>query len=366
MRYEEDQKMTQLLQRALSPSEEPDFWLNQKIIRQMEEQRMAQEQQKEIVQKKEMRKRKRPLAALVAVCVLAFGSLGVYAAWKYLTPGEVAVHTGDEKLAEAFQGEDAVYINETQSYGGYDVTLLGLVSGKDLSQQAFFADGVYQADRTYFVTAITNSDGTPIPDPRDAFDEEGNVVREIDCPDFFVSPLIQGCNPARFNIFLMDGGASWFVEDGVMYRICQCNNVEIFADRTIYVAVIDGSDFYDSSAYVYNEADGTIARNENYTGLNALFVLPLDASKADPAAVDEVIREVEAFWGGGTESTDNGEAGETGEAAEDAGTGEAGEAGEDADTEGAGEAGEDAETEGAGETAETGETKEVFLESTAQ
>ncbi len=360
MRYEEDQKITQLLQRALSPSEEPDFWLNQKIIHQMEEQRMAQEQQKEIVQKKEMRKRKRPLAALVAVCVLAFGSLGVYAAWKYLTPGEVAVHTGDEKLAEAFQGEDAVYINETQSYGGYDVTLLGLVSGKDLSQQAFFADGVYQADRTYFVTAITNSDGTPIPDPRDAFDEEGNVVREIDCPDFFVSPLIQGCNPARFNIFLMDGGASWFVEDGVMYRICQCNNVEIFADRTIYVAVIDGSDFYDSSAYVYNEADGTIARNENYAGLNALFVLPLDASKADPAAVDEVIREVEAFWGGGTESTDNGEAGE------DAETEEAGEAAEDAETEGAGEAGEGAETEGAGETAETGETKEVFLESTAQ
>ncbi len=145
-----------------------------------------------------------------------------------------------------------------------------------------------------------------------------------------------------------------------MYRICQCNNVEIFADRTIYVAVIDGSDFYDSSAYVYNEADGTIARNENYAGLNALFVLPLDASKADPAAVDEVIREVEAFWGGGTESTDNGEAGE------DAETEEAGEAAEDAETEGAGEAGEGAETEGAGETAETGETKEVFLESTAQ
>ncbi len=304
MRHEENQKMTQILQRALSPSEEPDFWLNQKIIDQMEEQIMAQEQQSEVSRKKEMRKKRRPLAALVAVCVLAFGSLGVYAAWKYLTPGEVAAHVGDEKLAEAFQGEDAVYINETQSHGGYDATLLGVVSGKNLSGFEFFADGEYQADRTYCVTAIRNSDGSPIPDPRDAYDEEGNFVQEIECPDFFVSPLIQGCDPARFNIFLMDGGASWFVEDGVMYRICECDNVEIFADRTIYVAVISGSEFYDSDAYVYDGASGAIMRNENYGGLNALFVLPLDKSKADPAAAEEKIREIEAFWSGNADSDD--------------------------------------------------------------
>ena len=59
--------------------------------------------------------------------------------------------------------------------------------------------------------------------------------------------------------------------------------MEIFADKGLYLGVSD-STFYDPKAYQYDKATGEILRNEAYDGLNALFQLPIDASKADPAA----------------------------------------------------------------------------------
>lgn len=53
-----------------------------------------------------------------------------------------------------FREKDAVSINETQTMAGYHVTLLGLVSGKDITQFERKSNGEILYDRTYCVTAI--------------------------------------------------------------------------------------------------------------------------------------------------------------------------------------------------------------------
>lgn len=280
--------MEQLLKKALSSKEEPDDWLNQRII-----QKIQEKESKTMSEKN--RKLRIPAAAMIAAAVIVAGSASAYAAWRYLTPEQVAQTAEDQKLAAAFQGEDAVAVNEVQEYGNYRITLLGIVSGKNLSQyEGWDENGNVLDDRTYVVTAIENADGTPRPDTS----EEGYGE-----DPFFVSPLIEGLNPAIYNSVTMDGGYSEMVEDGIQYRIAECNNVEMFADRQAYLCVNDGN-FYNNEAYLYDEASGSISRNEDYQGVNALFTLPLDKSKADKEAAKKYVKEFEEEWNQGADSAE--------------------------------------------------------------
>ncbi|HAB61689.1 MAG TPA: hypothetical protein DCE48_13520 [Lachnospiraceae bacterium] len=110
---------------------------------------------------------------------------------------------------------------------------------------------------------------------------------------FFVSPLIKGLKPWQYNIATMNGGYQDFVEDGIMYRLMECNNVEMFADRGIYLCVSDTT-FYSVDAYDYDELTGEIAPNSEYAGINVLFDLPIDISKANREKADAYINEMEA------------------------------------------------------------------------
>ena len=272
----------QLLKNALSSKEEPDDRLNQRIINKV------QQKERENMGKSYNRIRI-PAAALLAALVIFVGSATVYAAWKYLTPDQVAEVAEDLKLADAFRGEDAVAINEVQEYGKYRITLLGTVSGKNLSQ--YISEdytGNLEDNRTYVVTAIENADGTKRPDTSD--DDYGK-------DPFLVSPLIQGLNPKDYNIVTMNGAYFEMVEDGIQYRIAECDNVEIFADRKIYLCVSDGS-FYNIEAYQYDE-------NETYQGVNALFTLPLDQKKADQQAAEEYLKNMQSELSGQTDKEED-------------------------------------------------------------
>ena len=197
-----------------------------------------------------------------------------------LTPEQTAEKIGDKKLAEAFSGEDAVDINETQHFEKFDVTLMGIASGRDIAEYVTEKNGEILNDRTYIVTAVSRTDGTPMPE--NTSDEAYGDLQ------FFVSPLIQGCNPALVNVISMDGVYTEFIQDDVLYRLTECSNIEIFADRTVYLCVSDGS-FYNEEAYNYDETTGEISRAEDYKGVNALFELPLDPALADPEAAEEYL-----------------------------------------------------------------------------
>lgn len=264
-----------ILKQALTPADEPDARLNQAILHQAEEMtRMAR-----------MRKRRIPAAILAASITLVVGSTAVFAAWKYLSPAQMAEELSNQSLAEAFQSEDAVQINETQECGGYRITLLGTTAGKNISESVgldWDGAGQLKDDMFYAAVAIERADGTPMPDTSDdAYGEEA----------FLVSPYIKGLDPVCYNVFTMGGGYSEFVKDGVQYRMLELDNIEMFADRGIYMGVSSGS-FYDGEAFCYDESTGELTRNEDYEGVNALFVLPLDPAKADPKAAQKFLDQV--------------------------------------------------------------------------
>ena len=307
-------KLDVLLRSALTPAEEPGIRLNQKILntaadrerdcqkapgllevlgQESGKQRKRQGQlclcgrKREDTERMgaEMEKRKMrrmPAIALAAAVLIGAGSLTAYGAYRYLSLNGAVEELGDKALVEAFSGEYATVINETQSYGGYDVTLMGIVSGENLSERIRISNGIVRSDRTYAMVAIARSDGSPMPDFKEL--EKGDKGR-----DFFVSPLIEGYNPAFYNIVTMKGNYSEMLSDGVVYRLVECDNVESLADRKLYLCILGGTSFYNSAAYLYNEETGTISRNEAYDGLNALFRLPIDASNADAGKAEAFI-----------------------------------------------------------------------------
>lgn len=262
----------ELLKQALAPTDEPNFWLNKRILNQVKEEESMNLKKAGKIQ----------VAAIAAAFVIGAGSVSAYAAWRYLTPEKVTETLHDSALTKAFQSKDAVLINESQICDGYRITLLGMVSGKDITDYVTTSNGKECENRSFIAVAIENEDGTPMPDT--SKDEEDKL--------FFVSPFIRGYDPAWYNAMTMRGGWSQFLEDGIFYRLIECDNVEIFADRGLYLGVCEGS-FYDNQAFCYDKDSGEITRNEDYEGLNVLFDLPIDESKADPEAAANYLTSLE-------------------------------------------------------------------------
>lgn len=264
------EQLDKLLKQALSPIVEPDEDLNIKIIHQLKERNVMKPVYK-----------KRLSAALVAIILTFAMSITAYAAWNLLSPKQVAEHLENKTLAHAFESEDAIQINKSIISGGYNFTLLGIISGENLSDFGGSAQDIHP-DRTYAVVSIVKKDGSRMPDTKD--EEYGKVP-------FFISPLIKGQKPWQYNIATMNGGYSELVIDGVMYRLIECDGIEMFADRGLYLC-ISTSSFYDTKAFNYNEKTGEITLNTNYQGANALFDLPLDITKADHDKAEKYLQEL--------------------------------------------------------------------------
>lgn len=263
MKYDIDQ----LLQQALSPEEEPDIRLNQKIIQTAKETGTMTRKIKRI-----------PAGVVAAALTLLIGSMGVFAGWKYLAPEKVVEQVfEDSLLSKAFQTENAVLVNETKESGGYQITLLGIVSGKGLSDYTEWGEeGKVEDDKTYAVVAIENADGTPRPDASD---------EDYGQDSFYISPYIKGMDMMEYNAHTMDGGYSEAVVDGIQYRMLECDNVEIFAHKGLYIGVNDGN-VPNPAAFLVDEATGEITENPSYEGVSAVFNLPIPAFKGDEEAVE--------------------------------------------------------------------------------
>lgn len=223
-------------------------------------------------EKRSYRQRSKVVAAVVCTVIL-LGSGSVYAANHYLNPSQIVDEiSADSALSKAFADKDAITINETQTSNGYDITLLGLVSGEKL--------GVYVPDETkkevsdkhsYAALAISKSDGS-----------------KMSNRNFCVSPLINGEAFTDVNAATLNVGLSWFEKDGVIYELIECDNLEIFADRGVYLSLVD--DFGDEvAAFRMDEATGKYHKVEDYAGTSALFTLPLDKDKADTVAADKFL-----------------------------------------------------------------------------
>lgn len=226
--------------------------------------RLEQETRKEIPMMKKARN------VLFAACIAAALIVSAAAAIHILTPKDVAAFQGDKTLAAAFDGEGAVILDQTAQCGEYTFRLAGIVSGAGLSDFCPDAD----ANRSYLVVSRTRSDGEPI--------------QQAAITDYTVTPLVAGYNPWEVNIWTLGGDVSAFVENGIAYYLYEFDSIEIFAGHTVYLAVYEG--FAAPGTDVFTKAeDGSISFNPNFSAPHAIFEVPLDPSKADPAAVDEFL-----------------------------------------------------------------------------
>lgn len=218
--------------------------------------------------------------ALLVAAAVALLAVTVSAAVLWLTPAQVAEELNDPVLAEAFQSEDAVILNETQTAGDYTVTLMGMVSGANISQ--WCAD--VQENRTYAVVSVVRTDGTPLT-------EENYDV--VPCGAFTVTPLVSGYDPRAVNVFTLNGACSSFLRDGRAYYVLDTQSLEIFADRTVYLALYEGFAAPSYERFSLAE-DGTVDLRDNVTG--CLFTLPLDARTADPDAARAFVESTGIPW----------------------------------------------------------------------
>lgn len=269
-------KMDALLKSCLHIEQEPDEALHQKVMQNWKE-------------KTGMKKRNYYKAAAAAAAVVLASTITVGAAMRFFTPKEAALELSGVEAAELFESDDAVYINETQEGKQYNYTLLGITEGANILQLDTEGERL-DKDAFYAVVAVSNKDGSNL-SLNDFWDSENG---------HFISPLIQGLEPWRYNIASMNGGYSEMEKNGVVYRMINCDKIGYFADRSLYLCISD-TNFYETDAYDYDEQSGLITRNEDYEGTNLLFDLPIKSDRANAEKAEEYLKELEKEWNSDTE-----------------------------------------------------------------
>lgn len=260
-------KLDILMKDALSATITPSPDLNRQILAKAKENNWMKKN-----------KIKKSIATAACIGLAAVSSVSAYAAYRYLSPSQVAEEIANNgALAKAFESEDAIVVNETQSTNGYDVTLLGLVSGEylDICVPEDIAMNLQQS-HTYAAVAIAKSDGT-----------------EMEYRDFCISPLINGVSFSVANNATLNTTLTFFEQDGIIYNLIECDNLEMFANRGVQLGVVDsfGSE---TRAFMMNKETGVYEKQTDYEKTNALFTLPLDKEKADEAKGEKYLAELES------------------------------------------------------------------------
>ncbi len=212
--------------------------------------------------------KKKPIKVIAAVAVIiALLSATVLAASYILSAKEVAEYLGDKEIAAMFSESGCE--PQTISNGTYDVTFLGKTTGTMLNKTEGFEA---EEARTYAVIAIRRTDGTPLSLA------DGMPVQPV--------PVIEGYMP--FRTWGVTESASGTACEGILYYLFNYENLEIFADRTVSIALIDGGMFPTPEVLTTDES-GKIVYAEGYTGIKGIFELPMDEAKADPEEAEKLL-----------------------------------------------------------------------------
>ncbi len=226
------------------------------------------EKGKDVITVMKKRKTVRLLAAVVAAVLLL--SLTAYAAVTLLSPQEVADEIGMSELSDKWKNSEKFPLASGNEE--YTVSVLGYAPDTELN---VINGEAAEENRTYLVVSVAGTDGTPLNQ------SDGMPVQ--------ISPLVEGYEPFKVNLWMFGSGANGLEKDGVLYYLFETADLEIFADKTVYIAAYEG--FTPMDALTMKE-DGTIAYLDEYEGFKAIFELPLDESKADPEAVKKLLSEM--------------------------------------------------------------------------
>ena len=87
---------------------------------------------------------------------------------------------------------------------------------------------------------------------------------------------------------ILNLGASGLEREGILYYLFDYENLEVFADRTVSIALLEGVMFPGPEVLTMDE-NGKIVYAEGYMGIRGMFDLPLDESEADPEAAADLL-----------------------------------------------------------------------------
>lgn len=217
---------------------------------------------------KVLQKRKPVKVLAVVLAIIALLSITAFAVSYILSAREVADYFGEKEIAAMF--EDCEVKPQTVSNGTYDVTFLGSTTGAKINKtEGFEADET----RTYAVVAIRNTDGTPL--------------SLMDGMPISFAPVIEGCMPFQ-TWAILNFSASGMEREGILYYLFDYENLEVFADRTVSIALLEGVMFPGPDVLILDE-NGKVVYAEGYVGFKGIFDLPMDESKVDPKAAAELL-----------------------------------------------------------------------------
>lgn len=279
-----------VLKETLRTSTEPDEELIQKTMAKLDSKENGTIP--DTSSKNSAKSKRLPAAAAIFASVLAVSSITVAASWRYLSAKDVASHNQDAHLEAALEEAtptEREQWGETQVAAGIRVTFLGFASAEEVSdfqttvknKKTGYSQEYTSGSRALF--ALEYEDGTPF---------EKNEI------PFYMSPYVDGVNPYGMSRYLDYGGGSGFAEDGILYLTMRTDlDIGCLACETsVYVGLCDGiSPNPKEAPYLYDPETGKISRNENCYGMNVLFEIKADPSRANPEKANRILTNMGVF-----------------------------------------------------------------------
>ncbi len=204
-----------------------------------------------VKEEKNMSKRKFmiPLVAIMLCFVLVCSAFAVSVLFR---PSQVADKLNEPALAEVFE-DDATIINQSIKSNGYNITLMGIASGKNLVKLA-----ETDSTKSYVIIAVSRTDGEKL------------SIKD-NCPVSF-APIFDGTAPWQFNGFDLSFGISSFVEDGVYYSLFCYDDLSKYIERGLTIFAFDGDLLGPSSdIFTFDTETGKTDYNKSYDGVKASF-----------------------------------------------------------------------------------------------
>ena len=225
---------------------------------------------------------RKPILAIVAITIIAALSVTAYAIVTLLTPAEIARELGHDALAQAFENGEGILIEESVASKGFVFTLHGMATGENLL--AFYEEA--EDSKTMLVLSVRRENGRPM----DYFNPETIIGDTY----FSYCVVFEGFKPWLISSRTIGGtGGQMFEKDGVLYVLLDCSSFDIFADRNpsfvvwnaVEIGIGPGSELFQM------RENGSIAFADGMQVARAMFRLPLDPAKADPAKVEQLLKE---------------------------------------------------------------------------
>jgi len=226
---------------------------------------------------------RKPILALVAIAIIAALSVTAYAIVSLLSPAEIAREMGHDALAAAFEDGSGTLINESVTSEGFIFTLHGMATGENLL--AFYDEA--EDGKAILVLSVRRENGRPM----DFFKQPANVTVDT---YFAYCVVFEGFKPWLISSRTVGGtGGQLFEKDGVLYVLLDCSNFEIFSDRKPAFAVWNAAEIgiAPGAGLFQLREDGSVAFAHGLQIARAMFPLPMDSAKADPARVAQILEE---------------------------------------------------------------------------